>query len=305
MNNLYLLFRIWKIGNICCSLLYYHFQGWDKMKIYEDEIKSYIQEAAQSPVLTREEEIDLFKRLESGEQSAFDEVVKHNLRFVIKIALMYTGHGLPLADLIQEGNIGLLEVIPKYDHRRGYRFSTYAAFWIRQAIQIALRRNGSLIALPIRKSRLIGRMTEVINNYVQDHGFEPSVQEIAGLIGEKEETIESLMKLRESVLSLDNPGEEDGIAPMDRIPDPQVKSPLEYCMESQARIKIASLLKMLSEKEQRIMRLRYGFEHGKNLSLRKTSRLVGLSQEGVRRIERKALEKMRRPSLREKVASLV
>ena len=286
-------------------MLKHHFQGWDKMAIFEDEIKSYIQQAAKYPVLTRTEEIDLFKSLENGNQSAFEEIVKHNLRFVIKIALMYAGRGLSLADLIQEGNIGLLEVIPKYDHRRGYRFSTYAAFWIKQSIQIALRRNGSLIALPIRKARLIGHITEVINHYVQDHGYEPSVPVIAGLLGEKEETIESLMKLRESVLSLDNPSEEDGITPMDRVPDPQVKSPLEYCMESQARIKIASLLKMLSEKEQRIMRLRYGFEHGKNLSLRKTSRLVGLSQEGVRRIERKALEKLRRPSLREKIASLV
>lgn len=275
------------------------------MKQFEEEIKWFIQEAAQYPVLTREEEIELFKILEDGDKSVFEEIVKHNLRFVIKIALHYTGRGLPLSDLIQEGNIGLLEVIHKYDYRKGYRFSTYAAFWIKQAIQIALRRNGSIIAIPIRKSRLIGHISEVISNFNQDHGHEPSLGEIASILDEKEETIESMMKLRESVLSLDNSADDESLSPMERIPDQQIRSPLDYCMESQARIKIGALLKLLSEKEQRIMRLRYGFEHGKNLSLRKISRLVGLSQEGVRRIERKALEKLRRPTIRAKLDSLL
>lgn len=275
------------------------------MKQFEEEIKWFIQEASKFPVLTREEEIELFKRLEDGDKSTFEQIVKHNLRFVIKIALHYTGRGLPLSDLIQEGNIGLLEVIPKYDYSKGYRFSTYAAFWIKQSIQIALRRNGSIIAIPIRKARLIGRISEVISNFNQDHGHEPSVSEIARILDEKEETIESMMKLRESVLSLDNPADEESISPLERIPDQQAKSPLDYCMESQARIKIGALLRILSEKEQRIMRLRYGFEHGRNLSLRKISRLVGLSQEGVRRIERKALEKLRRPTIRAKLDSLL
>jgi len=275
------------------------------MKQFDDEIKVYIQEASKYPVLTREEEKEMFKKLKKGDQSQFELIVKHNLRFVIKIALHYTGRGLPLSDLIQEGNIGLLEVIPKYDYKKGYRFSTYAAFWIKQAIQIALRRNGSMINLPIRKSRMIGHITEVTNNFIQEHGYQPSIGEIAKIMNQKEETIESLLKLKESVLSLDNTSDEDSISPLERIPDTQVKSPLEFCMENQARIKVAALLKMLSEKEQRIMRLRYGFEHGKNLSLRKISRLVGLSQEGVRRIERKALEKLRRPGLSAKLAPLL
>ncbi|MBN1903056.1 RNA polymerase sigma factor RpoD/SigA [Candidatus Sumerlaeota bacterium] len=275
------------------------------MKQFEEEIKWFINEASQFPVLTREEETALFKRLEKGDKSVFDLIVKHNLRFVIKIALHYTGRGLPLSDLIQEGNIGLLEVIPKYDHRKGYRFSTYAAFWIKQSIQIALRKNGNIISIPIRKARLIGHISEAINNFTQDHGYEPSVSDIARILDEKEENIESMMKLRESVLSLDNSGDEDNISPLERIPDQQVKSPLEYSMENQARIKVAALLKLLSEKEQRIMRLRYGFEHGRNLSLRKISRLVGLSQEGVRRIERKALEKLRRPTLRARMDALL
>lgn len=275
------------------------------MKAYEEDINVYIKEAGRYSVLTREEEKQLFIDYEKGDATAFDRIVKHNLRFVIKIALRYRGRGLPVSDLIQEGNVGLLEVIPKYDHRKGYRFSTYAAFWIKQAIQIALRRNGSLISLPIRKSRMIGRLSETIKTFVQDNGHEPSVQELAGIMDEKPEMIEKLLKLRESVLSLDSTNDDDNISLMERVPDLHVKSPLEYCMDNQSRIKIAALLRHLSEKERRIMRLRFGFEHGKNLSLRKTSRLVGLSQEGVRRIERKALDKLRRPTMRAKLASLV
>jgi len=275
------------------------------MKVFEEDVSSYIREAGQYPVLTREEESDLFKQYEQGDESAFDQIVKHNLRFVIKIALRYTGKGLPLSDLIQEGNIGLLEVIPKYDRKRGYRFSTYAAFWIRQAIQVALRKNGSIISLPIRKTRMIGRITEAVNNFVQKNGHEPSSRELASFMKEKHETIEELLQLRESVLSLDETNEEENISLMERLPDQEAKSPLEFCMENQSRIKIAALLKLLSEKEQRIMRLRFGFEHGKNLSLRKTSRLVGLSQEGVRRIERKALDKLRRPTLKAKLANFL
>ena len=152
---------------------------------------------------------------------------------------------------------------------------------------------------------MIGHISEVVSNFIKDHGHEPSVSEIAHILNEKEKTIESMLKLRESVLSLDNSMDDESMSPMDRIPDQQVKSPLEYCMENQAQFKVGALLKLLSEKEQRIMRLRYGFEHGKNLSLRKISRLVGLSQEGVRRIERKALEKLRRPTIREKLSYLL
>ncbi len=275
------------------------------MREFDDNIQTYIEEAAKYSVLTREGEINLFKKLEAGDETATEEIVKHNLRFVIKIAMRYTGRGLPLSDLIQEGNIGLLEVIGKYDYAKGFRFSTYAAFWIKQAIQVALRRNGSIISLPIRKARMIGQMTEVMAKFVRENGREPSADELAKLMNQKPRKIEELLKLRESVLSLDAQTDPDTSSFLDRIPDPNAQSPLEYCMEHQARIKIAVLLKFLSEKERRIMKLRYGFEHGKNLSLRKTSRLVGLSQEGVRRIERKALEKLRRPALMARVAMLL
>lgn len=273
-------------------------------KQYDENIQYYIKEAGKFPVLTREEEVALFKRLEEGDENAFEEIAQHNLRFVIKIALKYMGRGLALSDLVQEGNVGLLEVIHKFDYKKGYRFSTYAAFWIRQSIQVALRKNGSLIPIPVRKSRMLGKISEAYAVYMQEHGCEPGISEIADYLGEDEQTIQEIIKMGESVLSLDNPMDEENFTLMDRIADEETKSPLEYCMENQTRVKLAGLLKILSEKERRIMRLRYGFEHGKNLSLRKTSRLVGLSQEGVRRIEKRALDKLRRPSIKSKLAAL-
>jgi RNA polymerase primary sigma factor len=275
------------------------------MKTFDEDVRVYIQEAGKYPVLSREEEVELFKKLENGNDFVFDEIVKHNLRFVIKIALKYKGRGLPLSDIIQEGNIGLLEVVSKYDYRKGFRFSTYAAFWIKQAIQVALRKNGSIIALPVRKARLVARLSETTASFVKKHGFEPSVSDLARIMKITEKVVKETRKLRESVLSLDGCTEDENISLIERVPDRKAQSPLEYCMANQLRIKIAGLLKMLSEKEQRIMRIRFGFEHGKNMSLRKTSRLVGLSQEGVRRIERKALAKLSRPSLKSKFAALV
>ncbi|HOE63910.1 MAG TPA: RNA polymerase sigma factor RpoD/SigA [Candidatus Sumerlaeota bacterium] len=275
------------------------------MNNYDESVQFYMKEAASYPILSREKEIELFQKLEDDDQFAFEDIVKHNLRFVINVALHYNNRGVPLSDLIQEGNIGLLEVVRKYDWRKGYRFSTYASFWIRQSIQLALRRHSSLITLPIRKSRLIGKISEVISAFTSEHGFEPSVEEISKIMDIKVEVIQQMLKLRETVLSLDQTTDEDGIPLMERIPDTQKKSPLQYCMENQTRVKIAALFKHLNEKERRIMNLRFGFEHGKTLSLRKTSRLVGLSQEGVRRIERKALSKLNRPVFREKLEALL
>jgi len=294
-----------KEGYVYCSFSVYNSLGSPDMNQFDDNVQFYIREAASYPVLTREEEIGLFKRLEGGDSSAFDEVVKHNLRFVIKIAIHYKNRGVPLSDLIQEGNVGLLEVINKYNYRKGYRFSTYAAFWIRQAIQLALRRNGFLITLPIRKARLVERIGETISTFIKENGRAPTEEELARLMNIKEELVGKLLKLGESVLSLDDNNDDETTSLFEKIPDREVRSPLEYCMETQARVKIAAMLKCLTEKERRIVKLRYGFEHGKMLSLRKTSRLVGLSQEGVRRIERKALAKLRRPIFREKLAALL
>lgn len=270
-----------------------------------EEMKLYLKEVAKRKVLTREEEVALFMRLEDGDETARAEIVEANLRFVIKVALGFTGRGVALPDLVQEGNIGLLEVVDKFDYTKGYRFSTYAAFWIRQSIQLALRKQSNVIRLPIRKSRFLGHLNESIRDFAQTHGRQPSVRELALVVDMDEQKLEQLMQLRDSVLSLDAENDEDGSQMLGSLRDEVTPSPLDHCLAAEKRRRVDCVLEVLSDKEQRILRLRFGFNNGRNLSLRSTSKLVGMSQEGVRRVERKALNKLRRPTTRQLVHGLL
>lgn len=270
-----------------------------------DEMRIYLREVSKKSVLTREEEVALFKRLAEGDESARHVIVEANLRFVIKIALGFAGRGVPLPDLIQEGNIGLLEVVDKFDYRRGFRFSTYAAFWIRQAIQLAIRKQCNVIRLPVRKSRFLGLLNEKINDFAQSHGRVPTAHDLADVVDMHEDQLEHLMQLRDSVLSLDADEDEEGCALLSKIPDEETPSPVEQCMARETKHRVANVLDSLDAREQKVIKLRYGFHSGKNLSLRITSKMVGLSQEGVRRVERNALHKLRRPAVRSAVAGLL
>ncbi len=270
-----------------------------------EEVRHYLAEVATRKLLTRDEEVALFKRLESGDETARAEIVEANLRFVIKIALQFSSRGISIADLIQEGNIGLLDVVGKFDWRKGYRFSTYAAFWIRQSIQMALRKQCNVIRLPIRKGRFLGHLNEAIRNFASSHGRNPSMRELSLLLDVDEGKLEQLMQLRDSVLSLDTESDEDGSQLLTRIRDENARSPFERCAESETRERVSAALATLTEKERNVMMLRYGFNGGSELSLRSTSQLVGMSQEGVRRVERKALKKLRRPAARQMVAGLL
>jgi len=271
----------------------------------KNETTLYLGEVQDETVLTRDKEIALFQRLENGDLSAREEIIRANLRFVVKIAYEFMGRGLPLSDLIQEGNVGLLEVVPKFDWRKGFRFSTYAAFWIRQAIQTALRRQCSLIRLPVRKSRLLGRLSEHTQQFRLENGRDPTSQELAERAGVSADEIERLMMLREGVLSLDAQDDEDDTSLLDTIAPEEAKSPRDLALENQMQSKVARVMDYLGEREKRVLQLRFGFENGKALSLRRTSKIVGLSQEGVRRIERRALDKLRRPAFREMVGEFV
>ena len=271
----------------------------------KNETALYLDEVQDEAVLTREQEVELFKRYEAGDTQAREEIVRANLRFVIKIAYEFFNRGLPLADLIQEGNVGLLDVIPRFNWRKGYRFSTYAAFWIRQAIQTAIRRQSSMIRLPVRKSRLLGHLSEHIQQFRFQNGREPTAQELSERTGVSETEIERLLALRDGVMSLDAQEDSDDTCLMDTIAEPDAKSPRDRASETQMRSMIGRVLDYLGERERRVLQLRYGFENGKTLSLRRTSKMVGLSQEGVRRIELRALEKLRRPHIRQMIAGLV
>ncbi len=279
------------------------------MKVHlNDEIRTYMEEVASHDVLTRDEEIELFQRLEAGDPAARGEIVAANLRFVIKMALPFAGRGMNIGDLIQEGNIGLLEVVDKFDWRRGFRFSTYAAFWIRQAIQVAARKHSNVIRIPIRKSRMLGYVNEARRNFIAENGRAPATAELAGILDMDEDKLEELEQMGDAVLSLDTFGmdEESGTSQLlNRLSDDTTLSAFEKCSQKEIRVKVEEALDQLSDRERRIMRLRYGFDTGQELSLRSTSREVGMSQEGVRRIERKALKKLRRPSTQELMHSMV
>lgn len=276
------------------------------MAEYDSIVRDYMNQVSGYPVLNREQETEAFQRLETGDESARQRLIEGNLRFVVKIALQHAGQGIPLSDLIQEGNIGLLEVIGKFDWRRGFRFSTYAAFWIRESIQRAIRRQGALIRLPVRKARLMGRVAETIRRLRMEGHIDPSAEQIAEELGMEPEKVEELMALRESYLSLDQDRDDDCPSLRDTIPAPNQVHPAEKLEAQEIRFHVGKVLDYLSDREQEVLRLRYGFKSGgRSLSLRKTSRLIGLSQEGVRRVERRALEKLQRPAMREKVAGLL
>lgn len=270
-----------------------------------DELRVYLKEISTQKVLTRDQEVDLFKRLEAGDETAREEIIEANLRFVVKIAISFSGRGVAMADLVQEGNIGLLEVVSKFDYRRGYRFSTYAAFWIRQSIQLALRKQSNVIRLPIRKGRFIGHLNEAISEFTHRHGRSATPRELALLLNVEEEQIEQLLQLKDSVLSLDAETDEEGAQLINRLCDERTPSPRDRCVEVERRHHLAEAMEQLTEKERKVLQLRFGFSDSGDMSLRTTSREVGMSQEGVRRVERKALQKLRRPATRNIVCGLL
>lgn len=274
---------------------------------YEDDgIADYLKVVGNHRILTREEEVALFQKMEAGDTWAREEIVTCNLRFVIKLALQYKGLGLPLADLIQEGNVGLLTVVDKFDWRRGFRFSTYAAFWIRQEIQAALRRRGNLIRLPVRKARLLNKINDTYKTFLQREAREPELDEVASILGVEAEKIEALLPFRDAVLSLEAERTEDGACLLDAVADESTVMPGEALDREQTRVAVTKVFRYLNDREREVMRHRFGFrDDARALSLRKTSVLVGLSQEGVRRIEQRALGKLRRPAIANQLRQLV
>ncbi len=273
---------------------------------FEQTLKPYLDDISHNEVLTREEEVELFKRYEKGDEHARREIIEANLRFVVKIAVSFMGKGLSLPDLVQEGNIGLLAVIDKYDWRKGYRFSTYAAFWIRQTIQLAVRRQNSLVKLPLRKARLMGKITEYINTYRVRHGKDASEKEIADGLNVDPEQLKSIMTWRDSILSLDShPGESTDCTLYDFVTDSESMNPHEICLEHERQEKVEQMLSTLTEREKNVVKLRFGFDGNEPLSLRQASKKIGLSQEGVRKIEKRALEKLRRPATRAQLTGLL
>jgi RNA polymerase primary sigma factor len=271
----------------------------------EDGLDIYLKEVSKFPVLSREDEQRLFADMRGGSEAARQEIIRCNLRFVVKMSLRYQNQGVALPDLIQEGNMGLMEVIDKFDPDRGFRFSTYAAFWIKQSIQQAICKQSRLIRLPIRKSRMIGKINEFIKTFSKREGREPNVDEIANMVELPPDRVEQLERMNEPALSLESARDEDGPALENMLPQSDVASPIDSAIKGQMKQRVRQALENLTDREQRILSLRFGLVGGRALSLRNTSAYVGLSQEGVRRVEKKALEKLRRAPLKPLIADLI
>jgi RNA polymerase primary sigma factor len=275
------------------------------MEYSDPGFRIYLDEIASNRVLTAEEERGLFQRIEAGDEDARQEVVDCNLKFVIRIARRFLGRGLPLEDLVQEGNLGLLEAISRFDYRLGFRFSTYSAFWIRQAIQVGVRQRGSLVRIPVRKSRQLGFMSEVIQEYLSVRGRMPTEEEIGERLGISADDARELVRLGEAVLSLDATDDREMSPLMEQLEDKGAVAADSLTQEHEMCDRIQSALQYLTDRENEVIRSRFGFGTGVSRSLRKVSRRMGLSQEGVRRIEQRALNKLRRPYVRQSLGGLI
>lgn len=268
-------------------------------------LRIYLDEIGGNRVLTRDEEVELFRRIGEGDEEARETVIQCNLKFVIRLARQFSGRGLPLEDLAQEGNIGLLEAIGRFDCERGFRFSTYSAFWIRQAMQVAVRQRGSLIRIPARKSRQLGLMRELIQESWSLQGRPPTEEELAERLEISSEKARELARIGEAVLSLDMPTDDRGATLMDFVPDRDSESVDQPAIDNQRVECVQSAMSVLNEREFHVIQERYGFQSGVTKSLRKISRLLELSQEGVRRIEQRSLRKMSRPHVRATLSGLI
>lgn len=261
-----------------------------------DAVQMYLKEIGRTPLLTKDEEKELAKRLEKGEEEARQRLIKANLRLVVSIAKRYanrTPH-LSILDLIQEGNLGLSRAVEKFDYRRGFKFSTYATWWIRQAITRALADQSRTIRIPVHMVETISKYTQVRRQLVQELGRDPLAEEIAAEMSVDVEKIRHIQKISQEVLSIESPvGEDEDSTLSDFIPDEKNSSPSQLVTQSLLRDLIKEVLVDLTDREQKILKMRFGLEDGVSHTLEEVGKVFGVTRERIRQIESKALEKIR------------
>ena len=263
----------------------------------EDPVRMYLKEIGKVPLLTAEEEIELAKRMEEGDEEAKKRLSEANLRLVVSIAKRYVGRGMLFLDLIQEGNLGLIKAVVKFDYSKGYKFSTYATWWIRQAITRAIADQARTIRIPVHMVETINKLVRVSRQLLQQLGREPSPEEIAAEMNMPVERVREILKISQEPVSLETPiGEEEDSHLGDFIQDDNVPVPAEAAAFTLLKEQLRDVLSTLTEREQKVLRLRFGLDDGRARTLEEVGKEFNVTRERIRQIEAKALRKLRHPS---------
>lgn len=268
----------------------------------DDPVRMYLKEIGRVPLLTPEEEVDLAKRMEAEDEEAKRKLAEANLRLVVSIAKRYVGRGMLFLDLIQEGNLGLIKAVEKFDYRKGYKFSTYATWWIRQAITRAIADQARTIRIPVHMVETINKLIRVQRQLLQELGREPNPEEIAKEMNISEDKVREIQKIAQEPVSLETPiGEEEDSHLGDFIEDHDARAPAEEASFTLLREQLDEVLKTLTDREQRVLRLRFGLDDGRARTLEEVGQKFGVTRERIRQIEAKTLRKLRHPSRSKKL----
>ena len=268
----------------------------------DDPVRMYLKEIGKVSLLTQEEEIELAVRMSQGDEEAKRRMAEANLRLVVSIAKRYVGRGMLFLDLIQEGNLGLIKAVEKFDYTKGYKFSTYATWWIRQAITRAIADQARTIRIPVHMVETINKVIRVSRQLLQELGHDPSAEEIAAEMNIPVEKVRDILKIAQEPVSLETPiGEEEDSHLGDFIPDEDASEPSEAASFSLLKEQLMSVLATLTPREEKVLRLRFGIEDGRTRTLEEVGKEVNVTRERIRQIEAKALRKLRHPSRSKKL----
>ena len=263
----------------------------------DDPVRMYLKEIGKVPLLTASEEVEIARRMAEGDPEAKRQLAEANLRLVVSIAKRYVGRGMLFLDLIQEGNLGLIKAVEKFDDRKGYKFSTYATWWIRQAITRAIADQARTIRIPVHMVETINKLIRVNRQLVQEYGRDPRPDEIAREMGVSEEKVREIIKIAQEPVSLETPiGEEDDSHLGDFIEDQDAPAPAEAVAVTLLKEQLMDVLNSLTPREAKVLRLRYGLDDGKARTLEEVGKEFNVTRERIRQIEAKALRKLRHPS---------
>ena len=271
-----------------------------------DPVRMYLKEIGKIPLLTPEEEVELAKAIENNSEEARRALAEANLRLVVSIAKKYVGRGMLFLDLIQEGNLGLIKAVEKFDYRKGYKFSTYATWWIRQAITRAIADQARTIRIPVHMVETINKLIRIQRQLVQELGREPLPEEIAREMNISEERVREILKIAQEPVSLETPiGEEDDSHLGDFIEDQEAQAPADAAAFELLKEQLEDVLDTLTPREEKVLRLRFGLDDGRSRTLEEVGQYFGVTRERIRQIEAKALRKLRHPNRSEQLRSFL